>query len=148
MFIKCHMENLRPLSHCLNPFMSLHLPSLCPPLPLPLTSLTHSLSFTVSSPPCSSLTRLLLLHPLIYLPSSSSLSSSHLPFLLLFSAVPPSFLCVFFFSLAASFSIRCRVLLSAATRMQFSVQLSLCLLGFVLVSLFPQPARGQGKYLH
>ncbi|KAE8282557.1 Collagen alpha-1(XIV) chain Undulin Precursor [Larimichthys crocea] len=27
--------------------------------------------------------------------------------------------------------------------MQFSVRLSLCLLGFVLVSLFPQPARGQ-----
>ncbi|TKS89190.1 fMet-Leu-Phe receptor [Collichthys lucidus] len=37
----------------------------------------------------------------------------------------------------------CRVLLSAAIRMQFSVRLSLCLLGFILVSLFPQPAQGQ-----
>ncbi|KAF1382088.1 hypothetical protein PFLUV_G00160810 [Perca fluviatilis] len=33
--------------------------------------------------------------------------------------------------------------LSAASRMQFSVRLSVCVLGFVLVSLFPQPARGQ-----
>lgn len=39
------------------------------------------------------------------------------------------------------------VLLSAGIRMWFSVRLGLCLVGFFLVSEFPQPARGQGKYL-
>lgn len=43
--------------------------------------------------------------------------------------------------------LRC-VLLSAAVRMRSSVRLSLCLAGFVLVSLLPQAAQGGGKYLH
>lgn len=39
-----------------------------------------------------------------------------------------------------------RVLRSAGIRMWFTVRLSLCLLGFFLISVFPHTAQGQGKY--
>ena len=127
-------RDLNPFSRCLNPFSFL-----CAPLSHPLLPQypSHNLFFFnfYSSNPCASL--FYTLFPSNYF----TCVSSSCPF--------PCFLLTHLsFSYLFLLLQVCRALLSAASRMHFSVGLSLCLLGFALVSLFPQPARGQGKYIH
>lgn len=132
----CH-SSLYFLLLCL--FVLLALSDIPVPYTLPprLCFLTHHISFTVllSTVPFSSL-----LSRLHFSSSPLSLSS----FLTSFSVSFPSRLHC---SLSSPAQVCC-ILLSAGIRMRFPVRLSLCLLGFILISLLPQPARGQGKYLH
>lgn len=130
-------------------FLSLHY-SILPHIllcPLPHSFLSAPLSFTslysVLLPPLSS--SLGCLTPVLLPPNLTPwpvLSCSFISF----------FTSSFFHPVVCFLLLYCftnqvyRVLRSAGIRMWFTVRLSLCLLGFFLISVFPHTAQGQGKY--